>query len=198
MLNLSITTHPAQYSLLLGCCLFSICVKLDASLTACRRNSLYGINPVEMTIAFSSQQNLTSPADSAGIWEPGILAQPGCRALAPVRHSSLCCHMFAVVRSEHASNTVTICFPQLREHCSSSGVTDQLVRSFLLGVKCMNFKNNRSDINCCPSATSFRKANPEGSTTFRKPGKKMRGATSAQSGLQCFILCLPQKKKKEK
>lgn len=75
-LNLSISMHSTQYSLLLSCWVFSIYFKLNTSLTACQRNSLYGINPLEITFAFSSQQNLTGPADSAGICEPGILAQP--------------------------------------------------------------------------------------------------------------------------
>jgi len=33
---------------------FSICFKLDVLLTACGSNSLYGINPLEITFAFSS------------------------------------------------------------------------------------------------------------------------------------------------
>lgn len=53
-LNLSISMHSTQYSLLLSCWVFSIYFKLNTSLTACQRNSLYGINPLEITFAFSS------------------------------------------------------------------------------------------------------------------------------------------------
>lgn len=100
MQNLSMSTRPAQYSVLLSCWIFSICLKLNTSLAACRRNNLHGINPLEITFVFSSQQNLTGPADSAGSWERGVLPQPWCRALAPIPRSRLHCHMFAVVRSE--------------------------------------------------------------------------------------------------
>lgn len=59
--------------------------------------------------------------------------------------------MFAVARSECASNTVAICFPQLHKqcsfqtlqtYCSSSGGTGPLVKSVILGLKCIILKPN--------------------------------------------------------
>lgn len=59
--------------------------------------------------------------------------------------------MFAVARSECASNTVAICFPQLHKqrsfqtlqtYCSSSGGTGLLVKSVILGLKCVILKPN--------------------------------------------------------
>lgn len=59
--------------------------------------------------------------------------------------------MFAVARSERASNTVAICFPQLHKQCSSqtsqtyrssSGTTGPLVKSAILGLKCITLKPN--------------------------------------------------------
>lgn len=43
-------------------------------------------------------------------------------------------------------------------------------------------KNGHGDSNCRPSATSIRKANPEGCTEFRKPGKK-----AEEPGLQSLV-----------
>lgn len=97
-------------------------------------------------------------------------------------------------------------FLNLHEHCSSqavqtycgsSGVTDQLVRSIVLGLKRISFKNKCSDINCCPSAASLRKANP-GDLSNSKSQAEEKAEEPCLHSRVCSVLFLASHKKKKK
>lgn len=109
--------------------------------------------------------------------------------------------MFAVARPECASNTVAICFPQLHKqcsfqtlqtYCSSSGGTGPLVKSIILGLKCIILKPN---VVISIAVLASERQTERKIYQIQKSRWKFRDAVSAQSALQCFILGLSQKKK---
>lgn len=85
----------------------------------------------------------------------------------------------------------------LQTYCGSSGGTDQLVRSIVLRLKRTSSKNKCSDINCCPSAASLRKANP-GDLSNSKSEAEEKAEEPCLHSLVCSILFLASHKKQGK